>query len=314
MTARARATTALDQLLATQDAVVSRSQLLALGLPDTTVRRLTSRWQHVFPGVYAAVPTARRLSFDQRIRAGLLHGGPGARLRGATAGRLQGLVDEEPATVEVLVPWTTLPRARCPGIRVVRERPGVRLASLPGQTPTTRIEDTVLDLCDEGGERACLTWLSRACQRRLTTADRILERARGRRRVRHRALTKDLLLDVAAGVHSHLEKRWVDDVERGHGLPTLARQWVVPETGHPADGAHLATRSLLELDGRAFHAGEAGFRDLALDARHLAAGYGTFRADWAAVTVDPCRTARLWAACLANRGWAGAVRACPRCA
>ncbi|AKT52126.1 hypothetical protein [Arsenicicoccus sp. oral taxon 190] len=210
----------VDALLLAQDEVVSRQQLLQLGLSPGRIRGLSRHWQHPFAGVYVAVRAGRPLTFRQRARAGLLAAGDGSRLRGRSAGYPQGLVDEEPDVVEVLDPWTDRPRGRHPRIAFVRERPRVRLASAVFRgLPCTQPEDTVLDLCGEGGERQTLTRLARACQRRLTTAELLLGRMAGRRRVRHRRLLKEILLDVAAGVHSHLAKRWVDDVERPHGLP-----------------------------------------------------------------------------------------------
>lgn len=302
----------LRALLVAQDGVVSRAQLVDVGLPGSTVAHLTRDWPSPVSGVYVA-QVGRDLTFRQLCWAGVLGAGPSARLCRDAAAYLAGLLDEEPEVVHVLTPWSVCQSRRDRRIVFVRERPGIRGPSTRSDLPRTGIDDTVIDLCDRSTAREVLGHLARACQRRLTTAERLLERMRGRRRVKHRGLMKDVLLDVAGGVHSHLEKRWLDQVERAHGLPTLHRQWRVPGTAHPADGAHRPTRTLLELDGAAFHAGEATFRDDAQEARHRHAGYTTFRADWAAVAVRPCETAQQWADLLTSRGWEGALTPCPAC-
>lgn len=304
----------IDRLLLEQREVITRHQLLGLGVSASAITRATAGWQSPFAGVFVAVRPGRPLTFEQLCRVAILAAGDGARLCGTSAGHVLGLTDDVPDTVHVLTSWRRHPRGHHPQIRMVRERPGVRLPSLPRAVPLTTVEDTVLDLCDDSGERQVLTWVARSTQGRLTTPDRLLDRMTGRKRVRHRALLKGLLLDVASGVHSHLEQCWVEHVERPHGLPPLARQWRVPESGHPADGCHLETRTLLEADGRAFHSGDAVFRDNRWDAIHAAAGYATFRVDWAmCLEGAACETARRWGALLAARGWRGHLDPCPRC-
>src|SRR5439155_208395 len=69
-----------------------------------------------------------------------------------------------------------------------------------------------------------LSWLARACGRRLTTPDRLVRALGGRPRMRWRA---ELLLapeDVGQGAQSILELRYLRRVERVHGLPRGVRQ------------------------------------------------------------------------------------------
>ena len=113
----------------------------------------------------------------------------------------------------VLVHYSSrLPRARHP----------VRLP------PQTRLEDTVLDLAElaRTAEDA-VAWPIKACQRRLTTPDRISSAVEERRRVRWRSDVRDAVAVTGAGVHSPLELRYFRDVEYKHGLVPGDRQVLV---------------------------------------------------------------------------------------
>ena len=202
----------LRALLVAQDGVVSRAQLVDVGLPGSTVAHLTRDWPSPVSGVYVA-QVGRDLTFRQLCWAGVLGAGPSARLCRDAAAYLAGLLDEEPEVVHVLTPWSVCQSRRDRRIVFVRERPGIRGPSTRSDLPRTGIDDTVIDLCDRSTAREVLGHLARACQRRLTTAERLLERMRGRRRVKHRGLMKDVLLDVAGGavVVDEVDGGTVDD-------------------------------------------------------------------------------------------------------
>jgi hypothetical protein len=76
----------LSQLLDSQLAVVSRPQLLALGLTDKAMRhrlRPGGPWQVLLPGIYLGTNGAPTLI--QKEMAALLHAGPGSVITGPTA-------------------------------------------------------------------------------------------------------------------------------------------------------------------------------------------------------------------------------------
>jgi hypothetical protein len=96
----------LTELLDQQFAVVSRGQLLVLGMKDNSMQyRIRPRgpWQALLPGVYLGVTGAPNLM--QKEMAALLYGGPGSLITGPAALMHYGL--RSPAiteAVDVLVP------------------------------------------------------------------------------------------------------------------------------------------------------------------------------------------------------------------
>ncbi|MEP7018281.1 MAG: hypothetical protein ABI899_09715, partial [Actinomycetota bacterium] len=166
------------------------------------------------------------LDWTARVSAAVLCCGEGAVASHSTAARLHGLFDKDPDAIEVLIPVN----------RRVKRPSGVRLATCTeiysrtahsGWPPRTTVEDTVLDMAEQGDADNAIAWLSKACQRRRTTPARLAEVLDKRARHRWRELLVDALSDVAAGVESVLEYRYVRSVERPHGLPEARRQQVV---------------------------------------------------------------------------------------
>jgi hypothetical protein len=95
------------------------------------------------------------------------------------------LQDDPPALVHLFVPDDR---------RVARD------------SPWTRLEETVIDLVDDSSTaEQAVDVVMRACQRRLTTAGRLSETARQRRKLRRRQLLLDLLTDVRAGAAGGLQ-------------------------------------------------------------------------------------------------------------
>src|SRR6266568_7613113 len=76
----------LDELLGKQLSVVSRGQLLALGMTDNVMQyrvRDGGRWQVLLPGVYLGVSGVPSLA--QKEMAALLYAGPGSLITGPMA-------------------------------------------------------------------------------------------------------------------------------------------------------------------------------------------------------------------------------------
>lgn len=198
---------------------MSRAQLLKrdVGRGWVVNQVRSGRWRTVHPGVYAT--HTGDLPFRARVHAALLALGDDAVASHSTAAWLWGLTDDEPTRLTVSVPAER--RVDSPeGVRLLRVR-GLEQRRHRSRSPAvTTVEETTLDLvqdCDT--EDDVVGWLTRACQRRFTTPGR-LEGAEVRRsRLRHRALVREVLADVREGAASPLERRYLRDVERAHGLP-----------------------------------------------------------------------------------------------
>jgi hypothetical protein len=303
------------RLVEHQDGVVSHAQLMDVGIGRGWVgQRLRSHdWRLLHPGVY--VTHTGPVGFRARVWAGLLHAGTQSVGSHRTAGFLQGLVDSEPDVVEVCVPFGHGTTVR-PGLRVRRRRRLDELRRSGGSIPITSIEHTVLDLTDLARDPdAVVGWLTRACQRRLTTPQRLAEAASGRARLRHRRLLGDVLDDVRDGVASPLEHRYARYVERAHGLPSGERnaRQVVVGVNRYSDVHYRRWRTRVELEGLAYHPADGSHRDQARDNAAVLSGDAVLRYGWRAV-IAACCTASQVAAVLRRQGWDGELRACsPTC-
>lgn len=306
----------MAELLERQAGVASRQQLLALGMSSSAIAHRVSagRWVTLHPGVYATLPG--REDFLVRLWAALLHAGPSAVASHRSAGMLQGLVDHPPPVVDVAVRERHRVHPR-PNIRVHRRRYLATESRAVATVPQTRTEVTVLDLVGE-----CLRaedvvgWLTRACQRRLTTPARILTAMAFRSRQRWRGLVAEVLADVSGGVASPLELLY-RKVERRHGLPRgeANARTTVRGTNRYTDVLYRRFRLRVELESLAWHPEDARWRDARRDNEATLVGDAVLRYDWRAVVGQPCETAAQVAAVLQARGWSGHATPCsPTCA
>jgi hypothetical protein len=301
----------VEALAVAQLGVLTRAQCLGLGMTPAAVRWMVDagRWQKVHFGVYAT--HVGPLDWPARVSAAVLCCGEGAVASQRTAARLHGLVDRDPERIEVLVPASR--RVVAPAMVTL-----ATCADLYGRTarsgwPTrTTVEDTVLDLADQGDADNAIAWLSKACQRRRTSPARLAEALDRRTRHRWRELLVDALADVAAGVESVLEYRYVRGVERPHGLPEARRQRLLILGGrrHRTDNEYEPFGVIVELDGRLGHEGEAVFRDRTRDNGSTVSGKASLRFGWADVDSRPCEVAHDVAVLLWSRGWCGKLKRC----
>ena len=113
----------------------------------------------------------------------------------------------------------------------------------------------MLDLAERGDADSAIAWVTKACQRRRTTTARLAEALDKRTRHRWRELLVDALSDVADGVESVLEYRYVRRVETPHGRPTARRQKVAFSGGRArrTDNEYEPFGVVVELDGRLGH-------------------------------------------------------------
>ena len=304
--------TALAELSDAQGGAVSRRQVTNLGMTDDQIARSLRRdWQPSgLPGVYLTFtgPVAHL----SRCWTALLYAGTGAALCLDTAAWIWGLRDEPPDDVHIMIVSD----------RRVKKQPGMRIhlrTHLPGRrhparVPTVvRLEETVLDMADRATPDEVIGLVLRACQRRLTTPDRIRSAADGRATMRHRQLVTDLLDEAVNGVQSTLERRYLHDVERAHGLPRGARNMAEEQTSRRRyrDVRYLRYCLVVELDGRAAHPQDRReLDDLRDNDLLLDEGTRTLRYGWRSVAVHPCETAGQVVELLRSGGWDGAPRHC----
>lgn len=302
----------LVHLLRTQDGVVSRGQLRSLGAADHDLRRLVRRREltRVHPGVF--VDHTGHLSWDQRAWAAVLLHWPAALTRESA---LPGPSPSAPIQVAIDVRRSVL---QVPGVRAHRTPDFAQRVSWIKCPPRVVLEHAAIDVAADSGDTAAVfRTLADLCQTRLTSADAIAETLRSRQRVRGRPLLRALLSDLATGACSVLERGYLHEVERAHGLPTGRRQAPTGAGAPPGlrDVEYAAYGVIIELDGRAFH-DNASARDRDAE-RDLDALVGdralTVRITYGQVFRSGCRTAARIAQLLRRGGWPGALTPCPAC-
>jgi hypothetical protein len=305
----------LAPLLESQHGAISRQQALACGLSDEAVEaRLDHHeWQRVHQGVFVAFSgPPPRLT---QIYAALLRAGPGATVSHWTAAELDGLADDESEGIHITVPT----HRRIEPIEGVIVHYATRLKHTRHpmlNPPRTRVEETVLDLVDVAKTvDEVLRWVTRACQRRRTTAGRLSEALGKRKKIRWRAELNAVLVDVGDGAQSVLEVLYRRRVERAHGLPPGRRQRPpVSGPGRAVDVEYEDYRTRVELDGRIGHVEEGAFRDMDRDNATTVDGLDGLRYGWVHVFGQPCAAAAQVARVLNANGWRGRPRRCgPGC-
>lgn len=210
--------------------------------------------------------------------------------------------------------------------RRVRKQPGIRIhygkrltqARHPTRIPAvTRVDDTVLDLVDAAEQLdEVVGWPTRACQRRLTTPERLIRALEQRRRFSWRSTVTAMLGEVSDGAESALEIAYVRKVERAQGLPPGSRQqhWRTTNRSRWNDVEYADYGVIVELDGRVGHVADGAFRDRRRDNISTVLGRVTLRYGWSDTLDDSCGTAAEVAQVLRGRGWAGRPRRCgPGC-
>jgi hypothetical protein len=117
---------------------------------------------------------------------------------------------------------------------------------------------------------------------------------------------------VNSGVHSILEYRFVNRVERPHGPPAGTRQRLARRGSltQYSDVAYEDYAALVELDGRAAHPESSRDLDTRRDNANVADGWVTLRYGWIEVSERSCEVAAQLALTLRRRGWPGALRRC----
>jgi hypothetical protein len=304
------------RLLSSQCGVIASWQASAAGISGHHMLDLerSGRWRRLHFGVYAAF--TGQPSRPAVLWAAVLRAGPRAILSHETAAELDGLVDKPSKLVHLTVPYSQRLQS-VPGMVVHRSSRSMAFKQQRPLPPRTATEETVLDLADAAASFDTVVWLvARACQRGLTTPFLMADSLQRRARARWRSELRQALQDVAEGVHSPLEYRYLHGVERAHGLPRPDRQAEADRRpGRIFRDIHYRKyRVAVELDGTASHPDEQRWQDKRRDNAAAADGIFTLRYGWADVTERPCETAREIATVLARGGWPGTIRRCgPEC-
>jgi very-short-patch-repair endonuclease len=179
------------------------------------------------------------------------------------------------------------------------------------------VEDTVLDLVAKARTfDDAYGWIAGAVGRRLTSPQLLGKALANRSRMRWRAWITAALADAAEGVHSPLERNYVNGVERAHGLPTARRQAKRRQGSGTRylDNLYEGYDLCVEVDGLVAHPPEGRWRDIHRDNANLVQGTETLRYGWPDATENRCRTAAEIAVVLRRRGWKGTLLRCgPDC-
>jgi hypothetical protein len=242
--------------------------------------------------------------------------GRGAALSHETAAELHAITDRPSSLIHVTIPddrQVKPPR----GIvihRSARIFEAVHPTDLP---PRTKITETVLDLTDLAASfDQAFAVACTACQRKLTTPKHLTQAMSRRSRLRWRAELTEALAQIASGVHSLLEYRYVRLVERPHGLPQATRQAEV-STDHRRrhlDNLYETYRLCVELDGQQAHPEDQRWADQHRINSLTQEGLTVLRYGWADINAAPCETAAQIANVLRTLGWPGEPRRCnPGC-
>jgi hypothetical protein len=288
------------EVASAQWGVISLRQLRDCGVnADAAERwRRAGRLHTVHRGVYAlGHPT---IPIEGRLVAGLLHAGLGAVLSHATAAWWWGLINPEPAVIDVSAP------GRCGSLDRVRvHHPRVIDGTRWRRLPITTVPRTLLDLAAEASIDLLRRALAQADYRQLLRVDDVAAVC-GHGRPGSALLRKALERHEPrlAMTRSELERLFLALCEAaGIVLPEVN---VVVE-GWTVDALWRHERVVVELDGRDNHSSAGQIdRDRRKDLQLRAAGYVVLRYTWAQVVYEPAAVIADLLAALSSAGrWAG---------
>jgi hypothetical protein len=298
-----------------QRGMIATWQAEYAGISAEAMRGLvrSHRWRRIHRGVYAAF--TGEPPRDAVLWAAVLRAGPRSLLSHETAAETYGLMAPS-KMLHVTIPQSqrSEPVYGLVIHRSVRNLEQIRGSGLP---PRTTVEEAVLDLAQAAADfDDVVALIAKACQRQLTMTVLLRRSLDARPKSRWRIEIHEALQDVASGAHSPLERRYLRDVERAHGLPNADRQACSVQSGRviQRDVRYRRYRVVVELDGAAYHPAERRLADARRDNATAAQGLVTLRYGWSDVTKRPCQTAAEVAETLRARGWTGQLRRCgPDC-
>jgi very-short-patch-repair endonuclease/predicted transcriptional regulator of viral defense system len=287
----------LWELAGLQHGVVTRTQLLAIGLaPGAISHRLRSGRLHpVQRGVYAV--GRPDLSRHGRWMAAVSSCGPAAVLSHRSAGALYGILDMPASPIEVTVSPLTV-RTR-PGVRAYRRGISPDEIASVERIPVTSVERTLLDLAPRIGGKRLEAAINAADKHDLVDPESLrsaLERYAGRPGVT--VLRRMLDRRTFTLTDSELERAFLPLV-RAAGLGQ-------PRTGERLNGFRVDffwpdLGLVVETDGLRYHRTPAAqARDRLRDQAHAATGLTTLRFTHAQVRYEPRHVRAILAAVAAR--------------
>jgi very-short-patch-repair endonuclease len=279
---------AVAALAAGQHGVVTRAQVLALGLTRHGVEhRLTAGRLHLLHrGIFAVGHLG--VSAHGRRLAAVLACGDGAWLSHRSAAVLHGLLAEDGGPLHV-----TVPRRRRQPAGVVLHRSPRAPGTLRDGIPVTTPARTLVDLAATRPERELARAVEEARLLRLVTDPELVRLARDRPGAR---ALRDLLTAEPSLTRSEAERLLLALVRRA-GLPQP--QTNVRVGAHEVDALWPSHRLVVEVDGFAFHSSREAFeRDRERDADLQAEGLRVIRVTWRRLTGRPEAVAALLGAAL----------------
>jgi very-short-patch-repair endonuclease len=283
------------RLASRQHWVVTRRQLLALGLGDREIGRRcrSGRLHRVHWGVYVVGHPA--LTLEGGFLAAVVSFGDKAVLSHQSAAVLWGLWKPRGPRIDVTVPAGG-GRARRKAIIVHRSPLPPADVTVRDAIPVTTPARTIVDLADFLPRRRLERLLDEAAYLRLDLGG--LRPVPGRRGA---GLLRQVLAEHVAGstrTRSELEELMLDLCRRA-GLPRPDVNRIVE--GYEADFSWPEARLIVEIDGWSSHGTRHAFeRDRVRDAEHTAAGWRVVRITRRRLLMEPeavaAQLARLLAA------------------
>ncbi len=280
----AAADSAIARVAAGQHGLVTREQLLAMGLTARGIQHRCARVRlhRVHGGVYAVGCLV--MTTHSRAMAAVLACGPNAVLSHRSAAALWELVPAPGGPVDV----TAVGKRRRRGVIAHRSRtlgPGdvTKRSAIPVTTPLR----TLVDLADVVDDRTLARAVNEALLLRLVGRDD-LANAQARAMGRQAATRLKPFVEVAdAPTRSVLEDAFLALVQRAR-LPRPEVNGRI--AGYEVDMLWRAERLIVELDGRAAHDRSQTFEhDRERDAELTDAGFRVVRVTWRRLREQPER-------------------------
>lgn len=284
---------AVSRLAASQHGAIGTSQLTKLGINDSTIASwIGIGWlRRIQPRVVTVAGSPD--TFEQRLAAALLAGGPEAAVSHRAAAKLWGLVDDAP--LEIVVPRGQTPDIR--GVIVHQTRDPIVVSHRRGLTVTTPMR-ALIDLGAVVRDAEVEDALDRALASRLFSVAavewalaQVARRGRKGCGVLRRVLDQRALADDPPD--GLLEPRFAR-LQRTYGLPSAEFQWHVRFRGrnYYIDFAYPELRIAIEVDGYGQRATRKAFESDTERQTVLALlGWTVLRFTWTKVVRQPAQVA-----------------------
>jgi hypothetical protein len=294
----------IAELATRQHGVVTREQLLDLGLAPSTVRSRVAvgRLHRVHKGIFAV--GHELLTSDGRRIAAVLACGPGAALSHRSAACHLALREDNRNSIDV-----TSPQRSGRDLTGITVHSGATLlprdATVVDGIPCTTLARTLLDLAEVLTTRGLERAIEQAEVLRvldMRAIDDVLARANGRRGA---TILKALLSETQVGstiTRNELEERFLDICRQANVPPDATNAWIpFPDGGGAeADFVWRAQRLIIEVDGRDVHTTRRAFEhDRRRDQRLTMLGWRVVRFTWRQVLYEPAAVAATVAALVA---------------